>query len=947
MTSKSNRSGRRPALRSRPVPTSHDAGVRSRPPPDVSAEPKLPGESTAMPVITTPRPVVADMTATSWSLAVETAALSMAIQAPPPEVKSPATPQSSQPAHLPTSEPSATPIPVLRFRLSQADMRSSRHRRRDRGHTFPRAPYSVDDFIDLTRPDGRPWLAATRLRRVQELYEADETGGAQVCSAQEAFDEFFRHVGGRMAAGPAAIILSPHFDMPYIRLAEEVAYAHRLSDLLVRVLVENPGRFRDCELLCFVGEFRHWYGWNRGHFAKDLWDEHRLRNSARRFRNAVFGWHHRTFHKVALSDRARLFWPLPDGWSAFEVNRVLGVPSPSVAHYAATAYHATQPGSVSRQVLDRIFLLEYMVNVVFSHAQACSDGVFYTNFPDKRVLRTYARHPNGVVGRLFRLPPRLVEEFSRVHPFFFLESSGVDPVRAFLALRRAQEYTWDDNSCAAVGYDFVTGELFPMPAESFDNQSPMPNHPGETRRPPQHLSVRTYERCVPTLAVSTQSTLRSCTEAWNRFKTLSRGCSGFTSRVQICREISYVLNEEGFGIETPAITARRKTLVGAGTQWDPICRRFDVTIEAALNAHVEFVATLPADAEDGGLSEQASGVCDHPPGIVLAPDSPRPLPSTADNEPTEPPPPVEIPPQEAQLEDEFYGPPPDWLPESEGYHELEAAFRRLQAAHRGAQLAVPDTVCAGLDLGVASARQVSDLTAEARRDKSAIDRLSHDMEQVRRDLREARAEVTRLSASGSSSDVDVLRGQLAACQSERDAARAAVVAAGSARDEARRALVVMTTARDESVESLSRVTAECDDVRASLVVVTEERDAARAELSASQAALSRVRGELAVARTGSSGMQTVQAELDGVREELTAVQADLTAVRADLVAARTARAAADRRATRVLSTVQSELSTLVTDLNAQVQEVADGVGEEVRKAFDGEGSSNPNKRLRR
>ena len=319
-------------------------------------------------------------------------------------------------------------------------MRSSRHRRRAHGHVFPRAPYSVDDFITLSRPDGRPWLAAQRLLRVQELHESGDSS-VQTRTAQETFDDFFRHVGGRMAAGQLAIILSPRFDTPYIRMAEEVAYAHRLDALLVRVLAATSGVFRDCELLCFVGEFRYWYGWNRDHFAKDLWDEHRLRNSARRFRNAVFGWHTRSFHNMTLSDRARMFWPVPDGWSAFEVNRMLGVPSPSIAHYAATAYHSTTPGSLARQTLDRIFLLEHMCNVVFSHAQACSDGIFYSNFPDRRVRSNYAHHPGGHVGRLFRLPPRLIEEYSRVHPFFFLESSGMDPARAFLALRRAQEFT--------------------------------------------------------------------------------------------------------------------------------------------------------------------------------------------------------------------------------------------------------------------------------------------------------------------------------------------------------------------------------------------------------------------------------------------------------------------------------------------------------------------------
>ena len=302
----------------------------------------------------TPRPVVADMTATPWSLAVETPMLSAAIQVPPMP-RSPSSPPSSKSPPAPASPRKSRPPsqPVVRFRLAHSIMRSGRHRHRDRGHTFPRSPYPVEDFLDLTRPDGRPWFAARRLQRAQELHDARDSS-CQTRTAQEAFDDFFRHVGGRMAAGSLAIIESPRLDSPYIRLAEEVAYVHRLDALLVRVISEDPGSFRDCELVCFVGEFRYWYGWNRSPFAKDLWDEHRLRNSARSFPNAAFGWHHRAFHNVNFEDRARLFWPMPSGWSAFEVNRVLGVPSPSIAHYAATAYHSTAAGSPARQVLDRI-----------------------------------------------------------------------------------------------------------------------------------------------------------------------------------------------------------------------------------------------------------------------------------------------------------------------------------------------------------------------------------------------------------------------------------------------------------------------------------------------------------------------------------------------------------------------------------------------------------------
>ena len=131
-----------------------------------------------------------------------------------------------------------------------------------------------------------------------------------------------------------------------------------------------------------------------------------------------------------------------------------------------------------------------------------------------------------------------------------------------------------------------------------------------------------------------------------------------------------------------------------------------------------------------------------------------------------------------------------------------------------------------------------------------------------------------------------------------------------------------------------------------LTAVTAERDTAKTDLTASEANLTRIRGELATARAGSSSVAAVQAELDGVRVELTAAETDLAGVRTELATARTARAAADRRATRIVSAVQAQLGELVTTLGDQVQEAADAVGEEARKAASGESSSNSNKRAR-
>ena len=906
-----------------------------------------------------PRPVVADMSVTPWSEAVEAPSLCTAVQVPavcPKSVERPA--PSSPPASPPTSPPRKsrrTSLSASPARLSQPSMRSSRHRRRSRGHTFPRSPYPVGQFLELLRPDGEPWLAVTRLLKAQEVHDGPDAPRRQR-DAQGVFDDFFKHVGGRMASGDLALIYSPRLDMPYIRLAEEVMYVHRLDALLARILSDAVPSYRDCELFCYVGSLRYWYGWNRDQFGKDMWDEHRLRGSARRYANAVFGWHNRGFHDIPLEDRARLFWPMPADWSGYEANRVLSVPSPAIAHYAATSYHATAPGSAARTVLDRIFVLEYVCNFVLSHAQACTDGIYYSNYPDRRMKRDYRRcdHP----GRLFRLPRRVVQTLSEIHPFFFLESSGIDPARGFLALRRAQEFVWDDEACAAVGYNFQTGEPLSLPGEVFDNQVREPNHPGEVRPPPRDVRTSTYEACTPTVAVS-RCTLRDCEVAWERFRTLSRGCAGSTGRVQLSRVITMVLNSENHGIETSALTTRRKSLVGAHTQWDVPTRRFDRTVEHHLNELVDYVKSLPEDPEDAGLSAQPSGTCNHPEGIVLAPNSPRPVPNLPGMDDGEPEPPLERPPNEADLQDEFYGPPPEWLPAHEGYLDLEAAFHRLQAAYRRAELTVPVTVCGGLDLACDGARRITELMERMREVTASLNNVTVNRNNLRQELASSREEVSRLRQTGSSSSADSLRADVASMTAERDRARVQSATLAVQRDEALTSLLSVTSERDTARASLATAESERDAARtalaameserdaalASAAAVTAERDTSLANLAVSQASLVRVRGELAIART-SSGTGAAQAELSGVRAELADVEADLTGVRTELAAARTARASADRRATRIVAAVQAQLGELVTTLGERVQEAADEVSEEARKAAAGESSTNPHKRLR-
>ena len=64
---------------------------------------------------------------------------------------------------------------------------------------------------------------------------------------------------------------------------------------------------------------------------------------------------------------------------------------------------------------------------------------------------------------------------------------------------------------------------------------------------------------MPKLRVREQekTTLKDCEDAYERFKVLKDTHHGRTRRAQPCPEVSEVLNQEGFGIETPALEALR------------------------------------------------------------------------------------------------------------------------------------------------------------------------------------------------------------------------------------------------------------------------------------------------------------------------------------------------------------------------------------------------------
>ena len=121
-----------------------------------------------------------------------------------------------------------------------------------------------------------------------------------------------------------------------------------------------------------------------------------------------------------------------------EGNRLLGVASPPCTMYLTGNMLEAAPGSAMAQALETLFEIEFAQNFVLSHAGAARDGIFYNNTDDQRHVRGYSREN----GRLFSLPDAIRQALGKYHPFFFLDSSGYEPVESFLALRRAQEWSW-------------------------------------------------------------------------------------------------------------------------------------------------------------------------------------------------------------------------------------------------------------------------------------------------------------------------------------------------------------------------------------------------------------------------------------------------------------------------------------------------------------------------
>ena len=120
-----------------------------------------------------------------------------------------------------------------------------------------------------------------------------------------------------------------------------------------------------------------------------------------------------------------------------------------------------------------------------------------------------------------------------IHPFYFLESSGISAVNCFLALRRAQELTWAPNVECCV-YNFSTGETHDLTITEATHNN----------------RVQKFPAILPRLCVRRQTTVEQAEAVLKRFRELNSGHIGRTRRVQALFDVTFTMNSEGFGVES-------------------------------------------------------------------------------------------------------------------------------------------------------------------------------------------------------------------------------------------------------------------------------------------------------------------------------------------------------------------------------------------------------------
>ena len=122
--------------------------------------------------------------------------------------------------------------------------------------------------------------------------------------------------------------------------------------------------------------------------------------------------------------------------------------------------------------------------------------------------------------------------FAQVHPFFFFESTEMDPAICFLALRRAREYEWSISS-EAFPYEFASCRASVMPRMDFTHRD---------RRGPRILN---YEAFAPSARVSVPLTApEDADQAYEWFKEFNWGHVGGKWRKAPFTEVTDILNAD-------------------------------------------------------------------------------------------------------------------------------------------------------------------------------------------------------------------------------------------------------------------------------------------------------------------------------------------------------------------------------------------------------------------
>lgn len=546
-----------------------------------------------------------------------------------------------------------------------------------RPRVFETAPYPVAQYAALRNPDGRLYLDARRFRTLQDYVDGARPNlprSFPVRGPAAPWATRWQHTGGRMAGGEHGLC-EGILDQPYVRCFEEVAYVRGLLALLQRVL--RGGLPAVCELFVWAGRVEFHPAMHRGHWAKEFYDENRIRD--RYF--AFSGWQSIEFHNLTYDDRRLLYWQtgdMPTWRERFESDRILGVPNPPVTIYAADLFYQSAERSPVRVALSRVFRIEQAWVFLMSFIVACTEGIVYNEAEDQRHNQSFS----PVVGRIFPIPDGVLESLSVYHPFYFLESSGVDPIRGFLALRRAQEWAWGDAVCAP--YHFGSSLLDNLAAAEFTKDD-------ETHR---------FPAVIPEPQGGGVTTLETAQAAWSRFRELTVGHAGRTQRVQLSEVVTAVLNAEGFGVESRDREVHRLGLArSAAYRWT--ASGLDSDYQADLDALKVRVAAMPAVQADGGMSRLPRGRPWHPAALGF------------DRPPEAVPPLVN---DEANL----VVVRPRWWPLSVGLEDMVESFVNFRDRVVAASFDEPVDLQAGLALGGDLAEQARGLLSQAEENETQL-----------------------------------------------------------------------------------------------------------------------------------------------------------------------------------------------------------------------------------